>query len=1127
MKLKQPKIARTQYVREEDWQRRAWGFFDDIPEVSEGVSYCGNQLGKIRFYMAVDNPEPDGVPLPVSDEKSGIDPAMATLLEATFARFRSQSGGQTENIRTLNQNLEVAGAAWVVFLAPRKAGDRGDGPLAEPLVHDEPEDCIVVSLAEIREDGGVFTLLNGPGAGVGRDRMIRPDLGDFLSLVFLRHPHHRYRPHSSMRALLTDCQALLALAHQEIAEAYSRRSAGLLLISNEITFGHQQPADTDPDHPINTQDQLDEFERELGEVLAGPIEDPTHPGSVQPTIVRGPKEALHPDAFRHLTFDRSTDETLTQRIEAKVLRIARGLPMPVEKLLGSMNTTFANGQQIDQDEWQDYHQPRAVVIADALTSGFMTQICSGQASDVDDSRVPEAPAIPPDVLARVYVWFDPTDLVGTPDVVDSADQGVEMGAIGMEAWRRAKGWSEDDAPTDMEVLIHIVTSKRGAVDPVTAGEILRPLAKAAGIELPPPPKVGEPAPGEPPAPKALPSGPPPKALPPGRAPDAKAQAAMAVLAEYLEANGVDLASLMVDESGRITNRPKVLHQLAARSGSSAPGHQLMALDRDLRTRLLQAADDAMNRALERAGNRVRNSLALAAKNHVKHVGPLELAATLGETAVTALLAGADPFAGAWDHLEQQFKGWASGASDEALDVAYRVTSGFSTEERQALKMRMVASTDEAWLWMRDSLATVGHERIFNPHPQAPEFGELSNTTVPPGLVRQAMARAGGATSIRSDDEGTGAWIAVSADGGPLGGIGTGRIVGDVIRDGGGAVEGYRWVYGPGLRHRPFEPHRQLDGQEFGNFDDESLATSGAASWLPFSQYMPGDHAGCQCDFEPILLSAAAGPSSAPITDEELGLARSYLPDLRRLIAQDAARTQAEAFSALDAADALRIQKPPRGPKMGEWDWLNQITPEERNRIVSEKWSTASHTASIDNIADRLRAALPGLEDYSDDQIITEVWLPRTRQIDAAGALRSGRMPSARVYSAGVDVNDLAPRVAHDGYDIARVMRGGDDAANHIAEVWREQGQREAERVLGRSLHATAGPAPWNMTVDSWVNEVLDLDYQLANYPRDTTRAAAARLDELLPEDLDRPGMTLEEIHALIRNTARLAGEWVP
>jgi hypothetical protein len=86
----------------------------------------------------------------------------------------------------------------------------------------------------------------------------------------------------------------------------------------------------------------------------------------------------------------------------------------------------------------------------------------------------------------------------------------------------------------------------------------------------------------------------------------------------------------------------------------------------------------------------------------------------------------------------------------------------------------------------------------------------------------------------------------------VGGIGLGDLLRGEMASRGVAVEGYRWVYGPAARRRPFEPHARLAGTTFQNFDDDVLANS--AGWPPFSHFMPGDHSGCLCDVEPVLIA---------------------------------------------------------------------------------------------------------------------------------------------------------------------------------------------------------------------------------------------------------------------------------
>jgi hypothetical protein len=284
------------------------------------------------------------------------------------------------------------------------------------------------------------------------------------------------------------------------------------------------------------------------------------------------------------------------------------------------------------------------------------------------------------------------------------------------------------------------------------------------------------------------------------------------------------------------------------------GRELQAIDYELRVRVLVAADMALSRAMEKAGNRLRSKLTASAKREFRTISSKNLASMLGPSLVADIAGGDDLFAGAWDDLERSFKTWADEAGSSAIDIAGRVTSGFSSVERDALKVRQVESVGQAWEWLKGSLQATGEQKLFDPNPNIPisQIGESLSTEVPPGMIRQAISRAGGTTGLVTQQGG--AWITL-ADGGdrPAGGIGTGELIRDALRDNGAGQEGYVWVYGPALRKTPFLPHQELDGVEFVNFDDDVLANTSGFPEVDF--YFPGDHTGCVCDFAPIIIPA--------------------------------------------------------------------------------------------------------------------------------------------------------------------------------------------------------------------------------------------------------------------------------
>lgn len=258
-----------------------------------------------------------------------------------------------------------------------------------------------------------------------------------------------------------------------------------------------------------------------------------------------------------------------------------------------------------------------------------------------------------------------------------------------------------------------------------------------------------------------------------------------------------------------------------------------------------------------------------------------------------------------------------------------------------------------------------------------------------------------------------------------------------------------------------------------------------------------------------------------VTPAEIADARPYVPELRRRIADDAARLQYDQLGVLERSEARRIRRPPRNPadRGAEYDWLEQTSQAERDRLARKWWGDGPQQAP-DLVADRLRRNLPGLENLTTDEILTRVWLPTNRRIEAAGALRQGKLPSVRQYG-NLDPSSLAPTIAAEGYDIARVLGVDiDEAAAHIAAVTRHQAADDAARALGPAAAPVHGPPAWQMSYPAWEAEVLDLDYSITAGLADAT--ARSRLAELIPYDLDDGALSLEELYATTIETARLA-----
>lgn len=823
--LDDPQRARKISARRRPWQRDAWVDFDEIPEIKHGIWWLGNGISKLRLVASVIVPgDPEADPIEITDEASPIGPELAVAAEEELHRLVSSIGGQAEILRSLEMNLEVAGECHIVGFGEHDE-DVKDPETGGVRTVTMPEEWDIKSVEEIevKEDGVWATNDNGERVRLDDDR-------DTAMRVWQRHPKKSNEADCAMRGVLGECEALILLSNQVKAEARSHQGAGIMTMPNELSFGSTDPVEEEE----GEDGRRDPFAEVLMDALEDANEGIGNPAEVMPLVLRGPAEYLTPEYVRLISLARDSGEFLERRIEARVTRIARGMNLPVEVTMGHQATTFANAEQVDKDVFDDYLEPRAVMICDALTVAYLRPNLIDRGFD-------------PVEVEDVVVWYDASRLVKKVDLEANADEGVAIGAISSESWRRVKGFTEDDAPTAEEQLVNSAI-RRAGIDAATFREIM----KLVGVDLPDPPSD---TPAQAQA-RAIMS-----ALPPD---------AMATLVEGL---------LAAHDPPVARGRPHEHLALAAAAAERGPnpGRQLMEIDRELRTRLLIAADDAMTRALERAGNRIK-SKSPRLRTLVRNVPALYVATTVGATLVAeAGLGDPELLAGAWDELDTQFHAWGAQAQAEALDVAAKL-GGFDVATRDKLKLRQAADLEEGWAWAKESLDGLASRKLYAPDLADLDLGEFDPTLrVPTGLVRQATSIAGGARGlITTSTKDPNAWIAVNPDGIPTGGIGTGTAIGEELADHGQGIEAYKWVYGAAFRNAPFQSHARLDGTYFERFDDPKLAVAADDSWLPFSHYFPGDHKGCVCDFEPVIVDASklTGRASkkavsAPSTPNEL------------------------------------------------------------------------------------------------------------------------------------------------------------------------------------------------------------------------------------------------------------------
>jgi hypothetical protein len=647
IRLSEPKVADRQAAKRQDWQAEAWAYFDTVPEVKESIRYRGNQMGKLHLYTAVENPDnPAGPPIPASNPESGVPVTVAEQADLELGRLQSSVGGQAEILRETDMNLEVVGECYLVGRGERTVEvEQTDGTVQVTSV---PEDWQIRSISEVEVRNGEYFVKSDPSEM--RGTKLDAEL-DSCVRIWTRHPQWSNLPDSSMRALLNECATLQVLSQQVQAEANSRQSAGAFTVPNELSFGGP-----DPTQPIDGQDDddPDPFQQELQRALTDPILDPSSASSVMPLLIRGPGQYLTEEFMRHIDFGRDTSESMEKRIQARIERIARGLNLPVEKVMGHQQTTFANAAQVDLDEYNDYLQPAAETATDALTYAFlMPQLAIN-------------PLVPPEWAdGRLFIAADPSALITPPSREENAEAVYDRGEISGDSLRSSTGFTEADKPDVLELLV-----RAGLGRGIFGASITEALLGLTGVELDIPERTAAEIAAE--EAREIPAG----------AAEGGDEAVTAALIAMLQEQIAARPEVVTVEVPVPAPAPPPMAALPAAPAANPLGRQLMEIDRELRTRLIIAANDAMNRALDRAASRLRskaNGTELRAT--LRGVDKRQMFAHLGATLVAQVLGDDDPLDGAWDELEDQFRVWGGQAQEDAIESASRFAGGFSSSQR--------------------------------------------------------------------------------------------------------------------------------------------------------------------------------------------------------------------------------------------------------------------------------------------------------------------------------------------------------------------------------------------------------------------------------------------------------------
>jgi hypothetical protein len=427
--------GRMNRVRAEGWQKIAWEFFDTVPEFHYSVTLVANLMSRAKLLVTKDGK-------PTDDPKA----------VAALAALGGGPEGQTELLRQYGIHFTVAGDSYLIGMDRKGV-----------------EDWFVAAASEISADPATKVWK------VGEEELATTDL---VIRAWRPHPQKRHLPDSPTRAALPVLAEIDGLTKHVAAQIDSRLAgAGILFIPEEMNIGKPPvPAatvgpipDVEPTPVVTDSNPASDLMLEIMETASASLSNPGDASALVPIVVQVKGDTIKD--VKHITFWTPLDEHAIELRNEAIRRLALGMDMPPEILMGNADSSHWNAWQTDEAAIKSHAEPLLFAITDALTEGYLRPALS--ADDVDDAE-----------LDSYAIVADTTEMRLRPNRSEEALELYDRGILSPQTVVRENGFDPDnDVMSDDEramwMLLKVAT---GQTTPAMVAQALIQY-KVPGITL--------------------------------------------------------------------------------------------------------------------------------------------------------------------------------------------------------------------------------------------------------------------------------------------------------------------------------------------------------------------------------------------------------------------------------------------------------------------------------------------------------------------------------------------------------------------------------------------------------------------------------------------------------------------
>lgn len=449
----------------------AWYFWSRLPELRYVSRYISNALSVATLYVGIADENLGGPP-----RRLPQDHPATTLLEDFAGGFT----GQKDLLDRLGLHLTVTGDS--VLIGPKY----GSGTQEQPF-----DRWRVYSTEEVySRQGKIYVRFPG------NSREVPIPEGTVAVRIWREHPKLRWDADSPVKGSFEVLKELDMLNQHVIASGSSRLvGAGLLCIPEEMDL---------PGSDMETEGtEVDQFVALLIEIMGMAKKNPESAAARIPIILRGEGEAI--SKIQHFDFSTEFSNMVPELRMGAIRRLALGMDVPPEILLGSEQSNSWSAWQTDESTLRVHLIPLLQLIASSLTEGWLRPML--EALPLSDAQKEEIP--------KIVIHYDVSNLKIHQDVSGDAQSLYDRYELDADHLRIALGYGADSAPDNKEVARQILMALVKSGDPQLVPYAIEGLRDNFGIDLLPKPpmvngqpvaprvteKIGDPATGSPLSPK--------------------------------------------------------------------------------------------------------------------------------------------------------------------------------------------------------------------------------------------------------------------------------------------------------------------------------------------------------------------------------------------------------------------------------------------------------------------------------------------------------------------------------------------------------------------------------------------------------------------------------------------------